>query len=85
MNKQIGADLHPSEARIKVHRGQIMRKKEADSLPELVRMGRPSRHLLRGMACRNERRGQRDEGSGPSPLARACRDQRALSFRLPTE
>ena len=38
MNKQIRADLYPCEARVKVHRRQIMRKMEADSLAELVRM-----------------------------------------------
>lgn len=38
LNKQVAADLHLSEARVKAHRGQIMRKMEADSLPELVRM-----------------------------------------------
>ena len=38
LNKQVAADLHLSEARVKAHRGQIMRKMQADSLPELVRM-----------------------------------------------
>ena len=38
LNKQVAADLHLSEARVKAHRGQIMRKMHADSLPELVRM-----------------------------------------------
>ena len=39
LNKQIAADLAISEATVKVHRGQIMRKMGARSLPELVRMG----------------------------------------------
>ena len=39
LNKQIAADLAISEATVKVHRGQIMRKMGAKSLPELVRMG----------------------------------------------
>jgi FixJ family two-component response regulator len=39
MNKQIGAELGVSEATVKVHRGQIMRKMRASSLPELLRMG----------------------------------------------
>jgi FixJ family two-component response regulator len=38
-NKQIAGDLGVSEATVKVHRGQIMRKMRAKSLPELVRMG----------------------------------------------
>jgi len=37
-NKQIAADLGLSEVTVKVHRGQIMRKMRAKSLPELVRM-----------------------------------------------
>jgi FixJ family two-component response regulator len=37
-NKQIAADLGLSEVTVKVHRGQIMRKMQADSLPALVRM-----------------------------------------------
>jgi FixJ family two-component response regulator len=39
MNKQIAGELGVSEVTIKVHRGQIMRKMRAKSLPELVRMG----------------------------------------------
>jgi len=39
LNKQIAADLGVSEVTVKVHRGQIMRKMRAKSLPELVRMG----------------------------------------------
>jgi FixJ family two-component response regulator len=37
-NKQIGAEIGASEAAVKVHRSQLMRKMGADSLPELVRM-----------------------------------------------
>jgi FixJ family two-component response regulator len=37
-NKQIAADLNLSEMTVKVHRGQVMRKMHAGSLPELVRM-----------------------------------------------
>ena len=39
LNKQIAAELGMSEATVKVHRGQLMRKMRAKSLPELVRMG----------------------------------------------
>ncbi len=38
LNKQIAADLNLSEATVKVHRGNIMRKMEANSIVELVRM-----------------------------------------------
>jgi FixJ family two-component response regulator len=38
LNKQIAAEIGTSEATVKVHRGQLMRKMGADSLPELVRM-----------------------------------------------
>jgi FixJ family two-component response regulator len=39
MNKQIAGELGVSEVTVKVHRGQIMRKMRARSLPDLVRMG----------------------------------------------
>jgi FixJ family two-component response regulator len=38
MNKQIAAELGLSEITVKVHRGKVMRKMQADSLPELVRL-----------------------------------------------
>ncbi len=38
LNKQVAATLELSEATVKMHRGQIMRKMHAGSLPELVRM-----------------------------------------------
>lgn len=38
MNKQIAAELQISEITVKVHRGRVMRKMRADSLPELVRL-----------------------------------------------
>jgi RNA polymerase sigma factor (sigma-70 family) len=37
-NKQIADKIGTSETTVKVHRGQLMRKMGADSLPELVRM-----------------------------------------------
>jgi FixJ family two-component response regulator len=37
-NKQVAAALNLSEMTVKVHRGQVMRKMHAGSLPELVRM-----------------------------------------------
>lgn len=38
LNKQVGGDLGISEITVKAHRGKMMRKMNADSLPELVRM-----------------------------------------------
>jgi FixJ family two-component response regulator len=38
LNKQIAAEIGTSETTVKVHRGQLMRKLGADSLPDLVRM-----------------------------------------------
>ena len=37
-NKQVAAELRVSEVTVKVHRGQVMRKMRAGSLPDLVRM-----------------------------------------------
>jgi len=38
LNKQIAAELGASEKTIKVHRGRVMQKMQADSLADLVRM-----------------------------------------------
>jgi FixJ family two-component response regulator len=45
LNKQIAAQLKVSEITIKVRRGQIMRKMQATSLPELVRMAERLRRM----------------------------------------
>ena len=37
-NKQVATELRVSEVTVKVHRGQVMRKMRARSLPDLVRM-----------------------------------------------
>ena len=39
MNKQVAYDLDLSEITVKIHRGSAMRKMEARTLPDLVRMG----------------------------------------------
>jgi FixJ family two-component response regulator len=38
LNKQVGGELGISEITVKTHRGNVMRKMNADSLPDLVRM-----------------------------------------------
>ena len=38
LNKQVGRELGISEITVKAHRGQVMRKMKADSLPDLVSM-----------------------------------------------
>ncbi len=38
LNKQIAERVSIAEATVKLHRGQVMRKMEAESIPELVRM-----------------------------------------------
>ena len=47
LNKQIASELGASERTVKIHRGKMMRKMQAGSLPDLVRMagklGMPAR------------------------------------------
>ena len=38
LNKQVGWELGISESTVKAHRGQVMRKMQAGSLADLVRM-----------------------------------------------
>jgi len=45
LNKQIGAELGISEITVKVHRGKVMRKMGARSLPELVMLGLRTRAI----------------------------------------
>jgi FixJ family two-component response regulator len=38
LNKQVGDELGISEITVKAHRGKVMRKMNADSVPDLVKM-----------------------------------------------
>lgn len=49
LNKQIAAELGMSETTVKIHRGQVMRKMEADSLADLVRMADRLSTLYKGI------------------------------------
>lgn len=48
LNKQIAAELGASETTVKIHRGQVMRKMQADSLADLVRMADKLSTLSKG-------------------------------------
>jgi len=50
LNKQIGGALGIAEKTVKVHRGRVMEKMKASSVPELVRM------VEQGRSARQERR-----------------------------
>jgi FixJ family two-component response regulator len=46
LNKQVAAELNASEATVKMHRSQVMKKMLAKSLPELVRMADKLKSIL---------------------------------------
>jgi FixJ family two-component response regulator len=62
LNKQVAAAIGTTEATVKVHRSQLMKKMGADSLPELVRMA--EKIGIPG----SERQVQTDKPSLNSPL-----------------
>lgn len=65
LNKQIAADLGTSEKTIKAHRGQVMRKMKARSLPDLVRLSqRLSRPPHRVTDAAPDRERARIRGAG---------------------
>ena len=45
LNKQVGSKLGISEITVKAHRGKLMRKMNAESLPHLVKMARDCAYL----------------------------------------
>ena len=47
LNKQIAGVLHIAEKTVKVHRGRVMQKMQAASLPDLVRMAEKLGERLR--------------------------------------
>jgi FixJ family two-component response regulator len=65
-NKQIAAEIGTSEATVKVHRSQLMRKMAAESLPELVRMSEKI-----GIALVQSDQGQGEKGQGDKPSQRS--------------
>jgi FixJ family two-component response regulator len=48
LNKQIAAELGTSETTVKIQRGQVMRKMQVNSLPQLVRIVESLRVLAKG-------------------------------------
>jgi FixJ family two-component response regulator len=62
LNKQIGGDLGISEITVKAHRGNVMRKMQARSLAELVRM---AAQIAGGMMAHSKDRSIHTESIGP--------------------
>lgn len=55
LNKEVGGELGISEVTVKAHRGRMMRKMNADSLPELMRMADKLRLRPGRKDCRHSR------------------------------
>ena len=53
LNKQVGGRLGISEITVKAHRGKVMHKMQAGSLPDLVKMAArlPAAHQQTDHAC----------------------------------
>ena len=63
LNKQIAWELRISEITVKAHRGRVMRKMQADSLPHLVRI---AARLRQGGGAGNEAIPSSDGPEAPS-------------------
>jgi len=74
-NKQIAGEIGTSEATVKVHRSQLMKKMGADSLPELVRLaekiGIPGSRRYKFKALRSQPKNHRFTGLYESKFRRA--------------
>ena len=94
LNKQVGGELGISEITVKAHRGQVMRKMKADSLPDLVTYGRapratvcaetltvnrPSASIVRS-ACPPSRLGSDSRRTDPIPRCRSTRSSNGPAF-----
>jgi FixJ family two-component response regulator len=77
LNKQVGGELGISEITVKAHRGQVMRKMAADSLPGLVTMSarlglRPCESLIIPQLAREVGAVQEAVGEIEGPRRRAA-------------
>ena len=63
LNKQVAGDLGVSEITVKIHRGQVMRKMKASSLPDLTRMA--DKLILSGAPWPGEHDPVRPISAGP--------------------
>ena len=79
LNKQVGGELGISEITVKAHRGQVMRKMQADSLAALVRMAGRLDPPAAGPADPVFQARWPEAASGRSP--RATETSRASAFR----
>jgi FixJ family two-component response regulator len=65
LNKQVGGQLGISEITVKAHRGQMMRKMKADSLPELVTMAARLGLRTTAKVCQTADRAERSRNRSP--------------------
>jgi FixJ family two-component response regulator len=79
LNKQVGGELGISEITVKAHRGQVMRKMQADSLPALVKMAARLDLADPRVVARVVQGPWPEAASGRSP--RATETSRASAFR----
>lgn len=93
LNKQIGPELGIAEITVKMHRGSVMRKMDAASLPDLVRMAvtlglqvpskkepsQPVNHALGGTGRISQSTGVLDTNPDPRFTDRDDRDRIAIS------